>query len=55
LSSEEFGVQQAVSALPELEGRLEGERVFLQADIPPGSPNISAGAWVVVVVGGHPV
>jgi hypothetical protein len=51
LLSEEFAVQQAVAALPELEGRLQGTRIVLEADIPPGSPNISDRARVVVVIG----
>ena len=52
LLSEEFAVQQAVSAMPELEGRLTGKRIVLEAAIPPDSPNISDRAWVVVVVDG---
>lgn len=52
LLSEEFAVQQTVSAMPELEGRLTGKRIVLEAAIPHGSPNISDGAWVVVVVDG---
>jgi hypothetical protein len=53
LLSEEFEVQQAVAALPELEGQVQGNRILLEADIPPGSPNISDRAWVVVVIDGH--
>jgi hypothetical protein len=52
LLCEDFAVQQAVSALPELEGRLHGDRIVLEADLPPGCPNISDRAWVVVVVDG---
>jgi WD40 repeat protein len=48
--SEEFAVQQALSALPELEGRWHGDSITLEADIPPDSPNISSRAWVVVVI-----
>jgi hypothetical protein len=55
LLSEEFAVRQAVAALPELEGRLQGNRIALEADIPPGSPNISDRAWVVVVIDGTAV
>jgi hypothetical protein len=50
LLSEDFAVQQAVSALPELEGRLQGDRIVLEAAIPPGCPNISDRTWVVVVI-----
>ncbi len=49
--SEEFAVQQALSALPELDGMLRGKRITLEGEIPSGSPNISARAWVVVVIG----
>ncbi len=52
LLSEEFVIQQAVAGLAELEGRLQGNRIVLEANIPPGSPNISDRAWVVVVIDG---
>jgi hypothetical protein len=48
---ERFEVQQALSALPELEGRIEPDgKGVLRARIPAGSPNILGRAWVVVVV-----
>jgi hypothetical protein len=50
LLSEDFAVQQPIAALPELEGRLAGNRIVLEANIPPGSPNISDRARVVVVM-----
>ena len=43
--SEEFEVQQALAALPDLEGVLRGPRITLEAEVPAGSPNISAGTW----------
>jgi hypothetical protein len=54
LLSEEFSVQQRLSALPELEGRLVGDRIVLEANIPAASPNISDRAWVVVVLDAPP-
>jgi hypothetical protein len=48
--SEEFPAQQALSALPELEGQWHGEEITLDAGIPADSPNISSRAWVVVVL-----
>ena len=50
LLSDNFAAQQAVAALPELEGHLTGNQLVLEAAIPPGSPNISDRAWVVVVI-----
>jgi hypothetical protein len=49
--SEEFSTQQALSALPELEGQWQKNGITLDAEVPDDSPNISSRARVVVVLG----